>query len=121
LESIDEWTVLDLNKLVKGIEEKYGVSAAPAVLGAGAAAGAVSGASGEAAEQKDSFDVVLTSFGDKKIQVIKIVRELTGLGLKEAKDLVEAAPKPVKEGLPKDQAEELKKKLVEVGAGVEIK
>lgn len=117
LESLDNWTVLDVNKLVKGIEEKYGVSAS-AVMASPAAAAAAVGAS---AEEKTDFTVVLTSVGDKKIQVIKVVRELTGLGLKEAKDLVEGAPKSVKEGVPKAQAEEIKKKLAEAGAAVEIK
>ena len=121
LESLDNWTVLDLHKLVKGIEDKYGVKAAQAV-----AVGAVSGGGGApaavaAAEDQTSFSVILVSAGDKKIQVIKTVRELIGLGLKEAKDLVEAAPKPVKEGVTKEQAEEIKKKLVESGAAVEIK
>ena len=117
LESIDAWTVLDLNKLVKGIEEKYGVSAAP-VAAAAAAPGAAAAAP---AEEKTEFTVVLAGAGNNKIQVIKVVRELTGLGLKEAKDLVEAAPKPVKENVPKAQAEEIKKKLAEVGATVEVK
>ena len=120
LESIDAWTVLDLSKLVKGIEEKYGVSAAP-VAAAVAAPAAAAGGAAAPDEEKTDFSVVLTGFGDKKIQVIKVVRELTGLGLKEAKDLVEAAPKAVKEGVPKAQAEEMKKKLVEVGATAEIK
>ena len=118
LESIDAWTVLDLNKLVKGIEEKYGVSAAP-VAAASAAPGAAAAAA--PAEEKTEFTVVLAGAGNNKIQVIKVVRELTGLGLKEAKDLVEAAPKPVKENVPKAQAEEIKKKLADVGATVEIK
>ena len=118
LESIDAWTVLDLNKLVKGIEEKYGVSAAP-VAAAAAAPGAAAAAA--PAEEKTEFTVVLAGAGNNKIQVIKVVRELTGLGLKEAKDLVEAAPKPVKENVPKAQAEEIKKKLAEVGATVEVK
>jgi large subunit ribosomal protein L7/L12 len=118
LESIDVWTVLDLNKLVKGIEEKYGVSAAPV---AAAAAPAAAAAGGAPAEEKTEFSVVLAAAGSNKIQVIKVVRELTGLGLKEAKDLVEAAPKAVKENVPKAQAEEIKKKLAEVGATVEIK
>ena len=117
LESIDAWTVLDLNKLVKGIEEKYGVSAAP--VAAAAAPGAAAAAA--PAEEKTEFTVVLAGAGNNKIQVIKVVRELTGLGLKEAKDLVEAAPKPVKENVPKAQAEEIKKKLAEVGATVEVK
>jgi large subunit ribosomal protein L7/L12 len=120
LDSIDAWTVLDLNKLVKGIEEKYGVSAAaPAVMAAGApAAGA---APATAAEEKTEFTVVLGSIGEKKIQVIKEVRAITGLGLKEAKDLVDGAPKPVKEGISKSEAEEIKKKLEEAGATVELK
>jgi large subunit ribosomal protein L7/L12 len=119
LESIDSWTVLDVHKLVKGLEEKYGVTAAPTVVaGAAPAAGAAAGA---AAEEKTSFSVVLMSAGAAKINVIKVVRELTGLGLKEAKDLVEAAPKPVKEGLDKNAAEDMKKKLAEAGATVEVK
>jgi large subunit ribosomal protein L7/L12 len=120
LESIDSWTVLNINTLVKGIEEKYGVSAAPSVVAG--AAHAAPAAGGAAAEEKTSFNVMLMSASaDKKIQVIKVVRELTGLGLKEAKDLVEGAPKAVKEGLSKEQAEEMKKKLSEVGGTVEIK
>ena len=121
LESIDSWTVLDLNKLVKGIEEKYGVSAsAPAIMAVGApAAGAAPVAAG--AEEKTEFNVVLASVGEKKIQVIKEVRAITGLGLKEAKDLVDGAPKPVKEGISKSEAEEIKKKLEEAGATVELK
>ena len=121
LDSIDSWTVLDLNKLVKGIEGKYGVSAAaPAVMVAGApASGAAPAAAG--AEEKTEFTVVLVAAGEKKIQVIKEVRAITGLGLKEAKDLVDGAPKPVKEGISKSEAEEIKKKLVEAGATVELK
>ncbi len=119
LESIDGWTVLDVHKLVKGIEDKYGVSAAPAAV-VGAVAGAPA-AGGAATEEKTAFDVVLMGVGDKKIQVIKVVREVTGLGLKEAKDLVEGSPKPIKEGVSKEQAEEMKKKLEETGATVEIK
>jgi large subunit ribosomal protein L7/L12 len=120
LDSIDAWTVLDLNKLVKGIEEKYGVSAAaPAVMVAGGpAAGAAPAA---AAEEKTEFTVVLAATGEKKIQVIKEVRAITGLGLKEAKDLVDGAPKPVKEGISKSEAEEIKKKLEGAGATVELK
>jgi large subunit ribosomal protein L7/L12 len=121
LESIDEWTVLNVNKLVKGLEEKYGISAAPVAVAAAPAAGGAAPAAGGAAEEKTDFSVVLMSAGNNKIQVIKTVRELTGLGLKEAKDLVEGAPKPVKAGIPKDQAEEIKKKLVESGATVDIK
>jgi large subunit ribosomal protein L7/L12 len=120
LESIDTWTVLDLNKLVKGIEEKYGVSAAaPAAVAAVAAPAAGGGAA--AAEEQTEFSVILASIGEKKIQVIKEVRAITGLGLKEAKDLVDGAPKPVKEGISKAEAEEIKKKLVDAGATVELK
>jgi large subunit ribosomal protein L7/L12 len=120
VEAISNLTVLELSELVKAVEEKFGVKAAAAmpVAMAGAAAG---GAAPAAAEEKAEFTVVLTSAGDKKIQVIKVVRELTGLGLKEAKDLVEGAPKTVKEGVPKAQAEEWKKKLVDQGAAVELK
>jgi large subunit ribosomal protein L7/L12 len=121
LDSIDSWTVLDLNKLVKGIEGKYGVSAAaPAVMVAGAPAPGVAPAAA-GAEEKTEFTVVLAAAGEKKIQVIKEVRAITGLGLKEAKDLVDGAPKPVKEGISKSEAEEIKKKLVEAGATVELK
>ena len=119
LESIDVWTVLDLNRLVKGIEEKYGVTAAaPVAVAAVAGAGA---AAAPAAEEKTEFAVVLANVGANKIQVIKEVRAITGLGLKEAKDLVEAAPKAVKEGIPKAEAEEIKGKLEAVGAKVELK
>ena len=120
LESIDSWTVLDLNKLVKGIEEKYGVSAAAPVAVA-AAAPAGGGAAAPAAEEQTEFSVILAGSGEKKIQVIKEVRVITGLGLKEAKDLVDGAPKPVKEGVSKAEAEELKKKLEAAGATVELK
>jgi large subunit ribosomal protein L7/L12 len=120
LESIDAWTVLDLNKLVKGIEDKYGVSAAaPVAVAAAAPAGA--GGAAVAAEEKTEFTVVLMGAGEKKIQVIKEVRAMTGLGLKEAKDLVDGAPKPVKEGITKAEADEIKKKLEEAGATVELK
>jgi large subunit ribosomal protein L7/L12 len=119
LESIDAWTVLDLNKLVKGIEEKYGVSAAAPM--AVAAAPAAGGAAAPAAEEKTEFTVVLAGVGEKKIQVIKEVRAITGLGLKEAKDLVDGAPKPVKEGITKAEADEIKKKLEDAGATVELK
>ena len=118
LESIDTWTILDVHKLVKGLEEKYGVTAAPA---AAAGHAAPSAAAAPAAEEKSSFAVMLMSAGAAKINVIKVVRELTGLGLKEAKDLVEAAPKNVKEGLDKAAAEDMKKKLADAGATVEIK
>ena len=104
-------------ELVKALEEKFGVSAAAPVMMAGGGGGGVE----EVAEEKDSFDVVLGGAGDKKIQVIKVVREITGLGLKEAKALVDEAPKPVKEGVGKDEAEEIKKSLEEAGAAVEVK
>ena len=114
LEEIDALTVVELADLVKAIEEKYGVSA---VAAAAPAAGA---AAGEAAEEKSSFDVVLASAGDQKIKVIKVVRDATGLGLKEAKDLVDGAPKTVKEGVSKDEAEEIKAKFTEAGAVIEL-
>ena len=117
LESIDSWTVLDVHKLVKSLEEKYGISAAPMAV----AAAAAPAAGAAAAEEKTSFTVMLMGAGQNKINVIKVVRELTGLGLKEAKDLVEAAPKAVKEGVTKEQAEDLKKKITDTGATVEIK
>ena len=115
IEEIDALTVVELNDLVKAIEEKYGVSA---VAAAAPAAGAVAGA---AAEEKSSFDVILKDAGANKIQVIKVVRDATGLGLKEAKDLVDGAPKTVKEGASKEEAEDLKAKFAEVGAVVELK
>ena len=115
IEEIDSLTVVELNDLVKAIEEKYGVSA---VAAAAPAAGAVAGA---AAEEKTSFDVVLAEAGDQKIKVIKVVRDATGLGLKEAKDLVDGAPKTIKEGASKEEAEDLKAKFAEVGAVVELK
>jgi large subunit ribosomal protein L7/L12 len=118
LEYIDQMKVLDLAEFVKKIETKYGVTAAAPMA---MAAGAPAGGGAAVVEEKSSFDVILASAGDKKIQVIKVVRELTGLGLKEAKDLVDGAPKPVKTGLSKEDAEGMKAKLVEVGAGVEIK
>ena len=115
IEAIKELSVLELNELVKACEEEFGVSAAAGVVVAAAGEGAA------AAEEKDSFDVELTSAGDSKVKVIKVVREVTGLGLKEAKELVEAAPKVVKEAAAKADAEELKKKLEEVGAKVTLK
>ncbi len=116
LDEIKELTILELADLVKAIEEEFGVSAAPvAVAAVGGAAPAA------AAEEKTEFDVVLASFGAKKLDVIKVVREVTGLGLKEAKELVEGAPKTLKEGVSKDEAETLKKALEEAGASVEIK
>jgi large subunit ribosomal protein L7/L12 len=115
-EQLSELTVMEAAELAKALEEKWGVSAA-APVAAAAAPGA-----GEAAEEvKDEFDVLLLSSGDKKIQVIKEVRAITGLGLKEAKDLVESAPKAIKEGVPKDEAEEIKKKIEEAGGQVDVK
>ena len=114
LETIDSLTVVELSELVKGIEEKYGVSAA--AVAAPAAGGAAAGA----AEEKTEFNVVLKEAGANKIQVIKVVRDATGLGLKEAKELVDGAPKTVKEGVSKDEAEELKAKFTEVGAVIEL-
>lgn len=117
LQAIESMTVLELSELVKDMEEKFGVSAAAPV--AVAAVGAP--AAGADAEEKTEFDVILTAAGEKKINVIKVVREVTGLGLKEAKALVDEAPKPVKEGIAKAEAEELKAKLEEAGASVEMK
>lgn len=114
LEEIDSLTVIELSELVKGIEEKYGVSAAAVAAPVAGAAGAV------AAEEKSEFDVVLKDAGSNKIAVIKVVRDVTGLGLKEAKDLVEGAPKAVKEAVAKEEAEEIKAKFVEAGAVVEL-
>jgi len=120
LTAIEKMPVLQLSELIKQVENRFGVTAAAPV-----AVGAVSASAGEAAAapvvEKTAFDLLLSSAGDKKIQVIKVVRELTGLGLKEAKDLVEAAPKVVKSGVTKEEAETMKKKLEEVGAGVEVK
>ena len=118
LEEIKALTVLELSDLVHAIEDEFGVSAAAPVAVAAAAA---PGAAAPAAEEKTEFDVVLAEIGAEKIKVIKVVREITGLGLAEAKALVEAAPKAVKEGVSKDEAEELKKKIEEVGAKVELK
>ncbi|HHT48217.1 MAG TPA: 50S ribosomal protein L7/L12 [Firmicutes bacterium] len=117
LEIVKGMSVLELNDLVKAFEEEFGVSAAAPVAFAAPAAGAAAAP----AEEKTEFDVILTSAGDKKINVIKVVRELTGLGLKEAKELVDNAPKPVKEGIGKQDAEEIKAKLEEAGASVELK
>jgi large subunit ribosomal protein L7/L12 len=120
VDTLSGMTVLEISGLVKTLEEKWGVSAAAPVAVAAAGAGVAAG--GAAAEpEKDEFTVVLTGSGDKKIQVIKVVRELTSLGLKEAKDLVDGAPKPVKDGVSKKEAEEMKKKLEEAGGTVEIK
>jgi len=118
-EFIDTMTILDMSKFIKEFEERYGVTAAAPV--AMAAAPGAAAAAAPAAEEKTSFDVILTSAGDKKIQVIKVVRELTGLGLKEAKDLVDGAPKPIKTGISKEEADSMKAKLEEQGAAVEIK
>jgi large subunit ribosomal protein L7/L12 len=120
LETLSSMTVMEVVDLIGAMEEKFGVSAAAAVAAAPAAA-AGGDAGGEAAEEKDEFDVVLTGFGDKKVGVIKAVRTITGLGLKEAKDMVESAPTTVKEGASKDESEELKKQLEEAGASVELK
>jgi large subunit ribosomal protein L7/L12 len=114
-------SLLDAAALVKELEEELGVSAAAPMAIAAAPAAGGGGAAPAAEAEKDEFDVVLTAAGDKKIQVIKVVRELTGLGLKEAKDLVDGAPKPVKEGVAKAEAEDIKKKLEEVGGSVELK
>ena len=115
---IDNMTVLEMSQFVKELEEKYGVTAAVA---SAAAAAAAPGAGAAVAEEKTEFDVVLTAAGDKKIQVIKEVRAITGLGLKDAKDLVEAAPKPIKEGVKKEEADEIKQKVEAAGGTVEVK
>ena len=114
---IDNMTVLEMSEFVKELEEKYGVTAAAPTVAVAVAPGADAGAG----EEKTEFDVVLTAVGDKKIQVIKEVRAITGLGLKDAKDLVEGAPKPVKEGVKKEEADEIKKKIEAVGGTVEVK
>lgn len=119
LESLGNMSVLELSELIKDMEEKFGVSAQAAVAVAAPAAGG--GEAAGAAEEKTEFDVVLTSFGENKVAVIKAVRAITSLGLKEAKDLVEGAPAPVKEGAGKDEAEDIKKQLEEAGASVELK
>lgn len=116
LDEIKELTLLEVNDLVKALEEEFGVSAAAPVMMAGAVAGGAA-----AAEEKSDFDVVLASAGDQKIKVIKVVREITGLGLAEAKAVVDGAPKTLKEGVAKDEAEEMKAKLEEVGATIELK
>ena len=118
LESISNMSVMDVVELVKMMEEKFGVSAAAPVA---VAAGAAAGGEAAAAEEKDEFDIVLASFGDNKVAVIKVVREITGLGLKEAKDLVEGAPNTLKEGVSKDEAADMQKQLEEAGAKVELK
>jgi large subunit ribosomal protein L7/L12 len=119
LEAIGNMTVLELAEMVKDMEEKFGVTAAAPMMAAPVAAAGAGAAAVE--EEKDEFDVILQAAGEKKIQVIKVVRELTSLGLKEAKDLVDGAPKPVKEATTKADAEEIKKKLEEAGATVEVK
>jgi large subunit ribosomal protein L7/L12 len=120
-EQLGTMTVLELVELKKKIEDEWGISAAAPVAVAAPGMAAAGGGEAAAAEEKSDFDIVLTAAGDKKIQVIKVVREVTGLGLKEAKDLVDAAPKPVKEGVAKDEAEAVKAKLEEAGATVELK
>lgn len=118
ISAVEQMNVLELAELVKAIEEKFGVSAAMPV---GVAAGAAPAAAVAEVEEKTEFDVILTSPGEKKIQVLKVIREITGLGLKEAKDLVDNAPKPVKEGIKKEEAEEIKKKIEAEGGTTEIK
>jgi large subunit ribosomal protein L7/L12 len=121
-EEISSLTLLEARDLVKVLEEKLGIkAAAPMAMAAMAVPGMAAGAEAAPAEEKTEFDVILTGWGDKKIQVIKVVRELTGLGLKEAKDLVEGVPKPVKEGVSKEEAATMKKKLEEAGGTVEVK
>ena len=120
IKQVDEMTVLELNNLVKALEEHYGVSAAAAAVAVAPGAGAAGGAEA-AAEEQTEFDVVLTAIGDKKINVIKAVREVTSLGLKDAKDLVESAPATVKEAVSKEEAEEIKGKFEDAGAQVELK
>jgi len=117
IDAIAEMSVMDVVELVEAMEEKFGVSAAVAAVAAAPAAGAADAA----VEEQTEFDVVMSSFGEKKVSVIKVVRAATGLGLKEAKELVESAPTNVKEGVPKEEAEEIKKQLEEVGASVEVK
>ena len=118
---IENASILEINDLVKDLEEKFGVSAAAAAPMAVPGAGAPGGAAAAAEEEQTEFDVILTSFGEKKINVIKAVREVTSLGLKEAKDLVESAPKAIKEGVTKEEAEEVKKKFEDAGATIEVK
>src|SRR6185369_9312866 len=121
LETLGKMTVLELVELKNAIEEEWGVTAAAPVAAAAPAAGGGGGGDGAAAEEKSSFDVVVTSAGDKKIQVIKVVRAITGLGLKEAKDLVDGAPNTVKEGVNQEEADSIKAQLEEAGAAVEVK
>ncbi|HZX47301.1 MAG TPA: 50S ribosomal protein L7/L12 [Clostridia bacterium] len=121
IEEVKNLTVLELSELVKALEEEFGVSAAAPVAAVAAAPVAGGAAPAAAEEEKTEFDVILANVGQEKIKVIKVVREITGLGLKEAKDLVDNAPKPVKEGVSKEEAQSIKAKLEEVGAGVEVK
>ena len=122
LDDIEKWTVLELVEFTKKAEERWGVTAAaPVAVEAPGAAPAGGDGAGAAAEEQTAFDVVLTGAGDKKIQVIKVVRALTNLGLKEAKDLVDSAPKPVKEGVTREEADQMKAQLEEAGAAVEVK
>ena len=121
LESVKKMTVLELAELVKALEEEFGVTAAAPVVAAAAAPGAPAAEAAPAEDEKSEFDVILSNFGSNKIQVIKVVRAITGLGLKEAKDLVDNAPKPVKEAVSKEEAEKVKKELEEVGATIEVK
>lgn len=121
LEAVKGMTVLELSELVKAFEEEFGVSAAAPVAVAAAPGAAAAAAPAAAEEEQTEFDVILTAVGDKKVNVIKVVREITALGLKEAKELVDSAPKPVKEKVSKEEAEAIKAKLTEVGASVEIK
>lgn len=121
IQAIEQMTVLELSQLVKALEERFGVTAAPVAVAAAPAGAAAPAAAAPAEEEKTEFDVILSDVGPNKIQVIKVVRELTQLGLKEAKDLVEAAPKPVKQGVSKQEAESIKAKLEAVGAKIEIK
>ena len=118
IEELSNKPIMEVVELVKALEEKWGVSAAAPVA---VAAGPAAAADGGAAEEKTEFDVIMTSFGSNKVAVIKVVRALTGLGLKEAKDLVESAPSPIKEGVPKEESEDVKKQLEEAGASVEVK
>ncbi len=121
ISEVEKLTVLELNELVKALEEKWGVSAAAPVAVAAAPGGAAGGAAPAAAAEKTEFDAVLTEVGAEKIKVIKAVRELTSLGLTEAKSFVESAPKPIKTGIPRDEADQIKAKLAEVGATVEVR
>ncbi len=121
VETVKNMTVLELNEFVKALQEEFGVSAMPVAAAAVAAPAAAADGGAAEAEEKTSFDVILTAAGDKKIQVIKVVREITGLGLKEAKDLVEGAPQPIKEGVNKEEAEKIKAQVEEQGGSVEIK